>query len=77
MSKPTLEDKDYLTPTEATVFFDLSARKFYKLLKTGTYGFVAMYGTRKLIIKSEFEKYLELRGIKEALKKDGKHKKRL
>lgn len=51
----------------------------YKMLfyKIGTYGFVAMYGTRKLIIKSEFKKYLELPGIKEALKKDGKHKKRL
>ncbi len=49
MAKPTLADKDFLTPTEAAIFFGLSRRKFYKLLEGGTFDFMAMYGERKLI----------------------------
>ena len=35
MAKPTLADKDFLTPTEAAIFFGLNRRKFYKLLGSG------------------------------------------
>ena len=59
MSKPILEEKDILNPNEAIELFVLSRRKFYKLLKENRkLGFLAMYGSRKLIIRSEFQKYL-------------------
>ena len=60
MSKPILEEKDILNPNEAIELFVLSRRKFYKLLKENRkLGFLAMYGSRKLIIRSEFQKYLD------------------
>ena len=60
MSKPILEEKDILNPNEAIELFVLSRRKFYKLLKENrNLGFLAMYGSRKLIIRSEFQKYLD------------------
>ena len=68
MKKPTLEEKEFLTPTEAAVYFGLNQRKFHKLLSEGNHRFVAYYVTRKLIIKDEFRKYLEIPGVKEALK---------
>lgn len=68
MKKPTLEEKEFLTPTEAAVYFGLNRRKFYNLLSEGSHSFVAYYVTRKLIIKDEFKKYLEIPGVKEALK---------
>ncbi|MDE6748607.1 MAG: helix-turn-helix domain-containing protein [Lachnospiraceae bacterium] len=79
MAKPTLADKDFLTPTEAAVFFKLSRRKFYKLLEEGPHNFMAMYGERKLIIKNDFINYLAQPGVKEALARDERHinKKRL
>lgn len=60
MSKPILKEKDILNPNEAIELFALSRRKFYKLLKENQkLGFLAMYGSRKLIIRSEFQKYLD------------------
>lgn len=60
MSKPILEEKDILNPNEVIALFVLSRRKFYKLLKENQkLGFLAMYGSRKLIIRSEFQKYLD------------------
>ena len=59
MSKPILKEKDILNPNEAIELFVLSRRKFYKLLKENRkLGLLAMYGSRKLIIRSEFQKYL-------------------
>lgn len=60
MSKPILEEKDILNPNEAIEQFVLSRRKFYKLLKENRQlNFLAMYGSRKLIIRTEFQKYLD------------------
>lgn len=60
MKKPSAEQKDILNQEEAIVYFGLSRRKFYKLLKEGkNTPFMAMYGIRRLIIRTEFEKYLE------------------
>ena len=53
------ESKDVLNPTETIEYFGLSRRKFYSLLNERTkYSFIVLYGSRKLIIKSGFEKYL-------------------
>lgn len=73
MAKPTLADKEFLTPTEAAVFFKLSRRKFYRLLEEGPHGFMAMYGDRKLIIKNDFVNYLAQPGVKEALARDERY----
>ena len=60
MKKTVLEEKDFLNPEEAIVYFKLSRRKFYKLLTDGKKKeFMAMYGSRRLIIRTEFEKYLQ------------------
>lgn len=60
MKKPSAEQKDILNQEETIVYFGLSRRKFYKLLKGGkNIPFMAMYGSRRLIIRTEFVKYLE------------------
>ena len=60
MKKPAAEQKDILNQEEAIVYFGLSRRKFYKLLKEGkNTPFMAMYGSRRLTIRTEFAKYLE------------------
>ena len=58
MSRIDLGRKDVLNPQEAIEYFVLSRRKFYALIKQEGLGFVAYYGDRKLIIRTEFEKYL-------------------
>ena len=56
----TRMEKDILNQEEVIVFFGLSRRKFYKLLKEGKgLPFMARYGTSRLIIRTEFEKYLK------------------
>ena len=60
MNKPNLEEKDFLNPNEAIDLFGLSRRKFYKLLQENkNLDFVALYGTRRLIVKDDFERYLK------------------
>ena len=60
MKKTVLKEKDFLNPGEAIELFVLSRRKFYRLLKENDkLGFTAVYGTRKLIIREEFKKYLD------------------
>lgn len=59
MKKPILEQKDFLNPEETIRLFNLSRRKFYRFLKNEKgVEFTALYGNRKLIIQTEFEKYL-------------------
>lgn len=67
MNKPLLEDKDFLTVIETAEFFGLSRRKLFRLVEEDNLPFMAMYGTRKLIIKDEFIKYLGNPGVKEGL----------
>ena len=67
MGRPSLADKDFLTVIETAEFFGLSRRKMFRLTEEKNLPFMAMYGTRKLIIKEEFIKYLNEPGIKEGL----------
>ena len=63
-----LGEKEYLNPSEAATYWKLSRRKFFKFLEEGQHDFVALYGTRKLIIRSAFDKYLkEHHSVKEEL----------
>lgn len=70
MRKPVLSEKDFLNPEEAIELFNLSRRKFYRLIKEEKQlSFIALYGSRRLVIRGEFEKYLEANlKIKEGLK---------
>ena len=59
MKRATPESKDILNPTETIEYFGLSRRKFYSLLnEKKKHSFIVLYGSRKLIIKPGFEKYL-------------------
>lgn len=65
-----LGEKEYLNPQEAIKYWNLSNRKFYEFLKHGPYGFIALYGKRKLILRAEFDKYLKKHPeVREALTK--------
>ena len=70
MKKPALADKDVFNPSEAAEFYGLSRRRFFRMLdEADGLPFVAMYKTRKLIIRSEFEAFLRFHPeTKEALK---------
>ena len=60
LKKAQLNDKSIFNPEEAIVFYDLSRRKFKKLLESEEeLPFVAFFKTRKIIIRDEFEEYME------------------
>ena len=67
MKKPALGDKDVFNPSEAAEFYGLSRRKFFRFLNEATgLPFIAMYNTRTLILRAEFEAFLRFQ-TKEAL----------
>lgn len=60
LKRAQLEEKEIYNPEEAIEFYDLSRRKFRRLLEENEeLPFVAFFGKRKIIIRSEFENYLE------------------
>lgn len=60
MKKPELSEKTYLNVREAIELFGLSARKFTRFLKNGDhYSFLAYYHNRVLILREEFQRFLE------------------
>ena len=60
LKRAQLEDKSIFNPEEAIIFYDLSRRKFKKLLEgEDELPFVAFFKTRKIIIRDEFEEYME------------------
>lgn len=60
MKRPSLGQKDVLNLEEAIEYFGFSRRKFYRFLKDGRCKrYIALYGSRRLILRSGFERYLE------------------
>ena len=58
--RAALETKAILNPGEAIQLYEMSARRFYRLIQQRRkLPFLAMYHKRKLIIRAEFDKYLE------------------
>ena len=58
--REALRDKDILNMEETVFLFKLSRRKFKKLLdEKEDLPFVALYRNRRIIIRSELERYLE------------------
>ncbi len=57
--KSKVDDKDTMTVQEAVTYYKLSRRKFYELLHQEGLEFIAFYyNGRRLILKKEFERYL-------------------
>ena len=60
LKRAQLEDKSIFNPEEAIAFYDLSRRRFKKLLEgEEELPFVAYFKKRKIIIRDEFEEYME------------------
>ncbi|WP_026524710.1 hypothetical protein [Butyrivibrio sp. MB2005] len=59
MRRPSPGNKNIITPEEAITFYVLSRRKMWKLMEERTDFTVKYYDGRNLIIRAEFEKYLE------------------
>ena len=60
LKRVMLEDKSIFNTEEAILFYDLSRRKFKKLLEGDEeLPFIALFRKRKIIIRSEFEEYME------------------
>jgi len=59
MRKPSPGNKELITPAEAIDFYKLSRRKMGVLMNTTNDFTVKYYDERSLIIRREFEKYLE------------------
>lgn len=58
--KPNIKDKDTMTVQETVEHYKLSRRKFYELLHQDGLDFIAFYyNGRRLILRTEFEKYLD------------------
>ena len=76
MRKPSLAQKDVLNPEEAIAYFEFNRRKFNRFLKDGKCKkYTALYGKRRLILRREFEKYLEENPeVREGLLNGGKTK---
>ena len=60
LKRVMLEDKSIFNTEEAILFYDLSRRKFKKLLMGDEeLPFIALFRKRKIIIRSEFEEYMK------------------
>ena len=58
--RPDLETKAILNPGEAIQLYGMSIRRFRQLIQQRRkLPFLALYHKRKLIIRAEFDKYLE------------------
>lgn len=68
--RPQLAEKSIFNQEETAVFYRLSRRKLFRLLKQEKLPFVVMYNKRKLIDREKFEAYLRFRPeLAEELKK--------
>ena len=57
--KPHIKDKDTMTVQETVEHYKLSWRKFYELLHQDGLDFITFYyNGRRLILRTEFERYL-------------------
>ena len=76
MRRPRIEEKETLTVEEAISLFGLSRRKFWKLMKgMDMIPFLAMYGSRRLIIRSELELWLKNHPHEKEALKNGTYRK--
>ncbi len=58
--RAALATKAILNPGEAIQLYNMSARRFYRLIQgRKRLPFVALYNKRKLIIRTEFDKYMD------------------
>ena len=59
VDRARLQEKEVFNPEEVCIFYGLSRKKFRRFLETSVdLPFTAFFKTRKIIIRSEFEKYM-------------------
>ena len=76
MRRSRIEEKETLTVEEAISLFGLSRRKFWKLMNgMDTIPVLAMYGSRRLIIRSELELWLKNHPHEKEALKNGTYRK--
>jgi len=75
VKKPILAEKETLTVEEAISLFDLSRRKFRRLIETKEPCFMALYGSRRLVIRTELERWLERHPAERKEMKNGTYRK--
>ena len=76
MKKPILAEKETLTTEEAIRLFGLSRRRFKRLMEEkGSLPFMAAYGTRRLIIRAELERWLTAHPEEKEELKNGAYRK--
>lgn len=70
--RAALATKAILNPGEAIQLYNMSARRFYRLIQgRKRLPFVALYNKRKLIIRTEFDKYMDQRPEEKERLKNG------
>ena len=75
MRKPILAEKETLTVEEAISLFDLSRRKFRRLIESAEPCFMAFYGSRRLVIRTELERWLKHHPAERENLKNGTYRK--
>ena len=75
MKKPILAEKETLTVEEAISLFNLSRRKFRRLIETTEPCFMALYGSRRLVIRTELERWLKHHPAEKEELKNGTYRK--
>lgn len=75
MKKPILAEKETLTVEEAISLFNLSRRKFRRLIESTEPSFMALYGSRRLIIRTELERWLKKQPSEKEALKNGTYRK--
>ena len=58
MKKPTLKDKELLTPNEFEILFGISHNRYCKAIKHMDYPFKLSFKNRVMISQSGFMKYI-------------------
>ncbi len=76
MERPSPGEKELITPLEAIDYYTLSHCKTWRILNTPNGFTVKYYDGRHLIIRREFEKYLESHQELRRMKRGGRSKKR-
>jgi excisionase family DNA binding protein len=75
MKRPILAEKETLTVEEAISLFGLSRRKFRRLIESTELCFMALYGSRRLVIRTELERWLKHHPTEKEELKNGTYRK--
>ena len=75
MKRPILAEKETLTVEDAISLFNLSRRKFRRLIESTEPCFMALYSSRWLVIRTELERWLKYHPAEKEALKNGTYRK--